>query len=171
MSIATPDSLKEEHARNAQKVNEQAVVTGATNTQKTIEKDAKEGASNDNPWYNKDVGGMLRDSLNPEEKISLNNIKGEEEKKKGTISNTIENRIDDAKNSSYRNSDYTALRMGSKIVDNMIDFEADTSGKDVRGMTGISDTTERAMRKDSDNIAKKSAEYRNPKKAEDKEEK
>ncbi|MDC0864360.1 conjugal transfer protein TraG N-terminal domain-containing protein [Rickettsiaceae bacterium] len=171
MSITTPDSLKEEHAQNAQKVNEQAVVTGATNTSKTIEKDAKEGASNDNPWYNKDVGGMLQKSLSDEDKIRFNNLKNEEEKKKGTISNTIENRIDDAKNSSYRNSDYTAVRVATKIVDNIIDYESDTSGKDVRGLYGISDTTERAMGKDSDNIAKRSAEYRNPKKAEDKEKK
>ena len=77
---------------------EQAVVKDVTSTEKPIEKVVGNTASNPNLQYTKDVGGILKDNLTPDQqktRANLENekIKGKDSKAKGVTDNIEESKL------------------------------------------------------------------------------
>ena len=97
-NIATTDSLKSKYKQNTENIMEQAVVKDVTSTEKQIEKVVGNTASNPNLQYTKDVGGILKDNLTPDQqktRANLENekIKGKDSKAKGVTDNIEESKL------------------------------------------------------------------------------
>ena len=77
IEIATPDSLETKYQKNAEEVQEQAVVKDATNVEKPIREVVDNAAKSSNLGYNEDVGKILQNNLTPEEQKIAKNLENE----------------------------------------------------------------------------------------------
>lgn len=75
--MRSQESLKTNYEEAASMLQEQAVVKDATGSQKPLEKVVDEAANNSGLRYNKNVENVLQDSLNPQEKKTMQDLENE----------------------------------------------------------------------------------------------
>ena len=87
--IATPDSLKEKHQKQAENLENSAVVKDDTGAEKPLKTVVTNAAKNSNLGYNGDVDQVLNNNLNTDELNTIMKLENEMNKGEGSISGDV----------------------------------------------------------------------------------
>ena len=112
--------MQEKYEKNKKEVEKHAVVKDATGIEKPLDQVVNDGIKNSNLGYNKGVGEVLNDNLNPEEKITMAEVeqgkkefadtKNEINKEKA---NTPKSTVYRAGKSAFENTTETVEKVGN----------------------------------------------------------
>lgn len=111
MEIATQDSLYEQHTKNQVKVQKHAVVKDVTGEEKPLENVVNQATKDSNLGYNNDVGKVLKDNLDIQEKYTMAQVEHGK-----TNSSKLTKKIDKAK---AKTSNSTIYRAGEEAATNL----------------------------------------------------
>ena len=127
--IATPDSLKQKHQKQAVKLEETAVVKDTTGAEKPIKTVVADAAKKSNLGYNKDVEEVLDDNLTTNEKQIVRGLEKEMIKGKGSVSKDVNDNVQKAIKKSESIS-------GKSSVIRVVEDIGDTSTAILNSITG-----------------------------------